>query len=198
MRLKLSLLTVFFCFIFSSLTLANNDPEKITIVLDAGHGGKDFGTKNTSFIEKDYTLEIVKAVKERNKNANIEIVLTRDSDQFLELYERSAFINKINPTYFISVHLNSAMDKSKNGFEVFHYPTNSEAKILAENFIQNVNYPIENLGVKSANFHILRESKVPGLIFEVGFISNDKDASYITSVEGKEKIISEILKFIQK
>ena len=198
MRLKLSLLTVFFCFIFSSLTLANNDPEKITIVLDAGHGGKDFGTKNTSFIEKDYTLEIVKAVKERNKNANIEIVLTRDSDQFLELYERSAFINKINPTYFISVHLNSAMDKSKNGFEVFHYPTNSEAKILAENFIQNVNYPIENLGVKSANFHILRESKVPGLLFEVGFISNDKDASYITSEEGKEKIISEILKFIQK
>ena len=198
MRLKLSLLTVFFCFIFSSLTLANNDPEKITIVLDAGHGGKDFGTKNTSFIEKDYTLEIVKAVKERNKNANIEIVLTRDSDQFLELYERSAFINKINPTYFISVHLNSAMDKSKNGFEVFHYPTNSEAKILAEDFIQNVNYPIENLGVKSANFHILRESKVPGLLFEVGFISNDKDASYITSEEGKEKIISEILKFIQK
>ncbi|RLZ11400.1 N-acetylmuramoyl-L-alanine amidase [Faecalibacter macacae] len=198
MRLKVSLLTVFFCFIFSSLSFANDDPKKITIVLDAGHGGHDFGTKNSLYNEKDYTLEIVKAVKERNQNTNIEIVLTRDSDQFLELIERSALINKVNPTYFISVHLNSAMDKTKNGFEVYHYPKNNEAKILAENFIQNVNFPIENRGVKSANFHILRESKAPGFIYEIGFISNENDAAYLTSEDGKEKIISEILKFIQK
>ena len=198
MRLKLSLMTVLCCLLFSSFLFANNDPEKITIVLDAGHGGKDFGAKNSSFIEKDYTLEIVKEIKKRNTNANIEIILTRHSDQFLELVERSALINEINPKYFISVHLNSSNNKIKNGYEVFHFPQNAEAKILAEDFMKNVNYPVENLGVKSANFHILRETKVPGILYEVGFISNDKDASYITSEEGKEKIISEILKFIQK
>lgn len=198
MKLNLSLVTAICCFLFSNFLFANNEHEKITIVLDAGHGGKDFGTKNTSYIEKDYTLEIVKEVKKRNKNANIEIVLTRDSDQFLELVERSALINKINPKYFISVHLNSAINTTKNGYEVFHFPQNLEAKKLAEDFIENVNYPIENLGVKSANFHILRDTKVPGIIYEVGFISNERDASYITSEEGKEKIITEILKFIQK
>ncbi|MBS7332929.1 MAG: N-acetylmuramoyl-L-alanine amidase [Weeksellaceae bacterium] len=198
MKLKLSLFAAFFFLIFSSLTFANDDPKKITIVLDAGHGGNDFGAKNSFFIEKDYTLEIVKAVKERNKNANIEIVLTRDSDQFLELNERAAFINKIKPNYFISVHLNSATSNVKNGYEVFHAPTNSNAKILAENFIQHINYPLQNLGVKTANFLILRETQVPGILFEVGFISNQNDASYITSEEGKEKIISEILNFIQK
>jgi len=196
MRFKLSVFTTL-CFILLSSFSINNDPEKIIVVLDAGHGGKDNGTKNSVIDEKNYTLEIVKEVQKRNKNANIEIILTREEDKFLELHERSALINKENPTYFISVHLNSAMDKSKNGYEVFHYPKNEAAKKLAENFIEKVNYPINNNGVKSANFHILRESKVPGIIYEVGFISNDNDAKYITSEEGKNKVITEILNFIQ-
>lgn len=198
MKLKFSLLLATILIVFSSFTSQNNDPEKITIVLDAGHGGHDIGTVQNGLSEKDFTLEIVKLVKAKNKNANIEIILTRDEDKMVELTERSAFINQVNPKYFISIHLNKANKNTLNGNEVYHSKNNEEAKLIAEKFYNSIDNPLNKRGVKEGNFHILRETKVPGFLYEVGFVSNENDYNFITSEKGKEKIVNEILNFINQ
>lgn len=197
MRLKNKLLAILSIVVLSSFTFMKKDHDKITIVVDAGHGGTDPGSKGSAILEKNYTLEIAQKIKKLNQNPNIEIILTRDSDNFVELHKRSAMINDVNPTYFISLHLNSSMDKNKNGYEVFHHPKNENAKELAEKFVKTIQHPLKNNGVKVANFHLLRETKVPGFLFEIGFISNNEDEKYITSEEGKDKIAKQILNFIQ-
>ena len=198
MNLKTSIFTLLGVAVFSSFTPINTDPEKIIVVLDAGHGGNDAGATTLNIIEKDLTLEIVQRVKAQNKNANVKIILTRDSDQMINLQDRSNLINKVNPTFFISVHVNKTINTELNGNEIFHYPTNQEAKVIAEKFYQSIDNPLVKRGVKEANFHILRNTKSPGFIYEIGFASNSDDYKYITSEEGKNKIVTEIVNFINQ
>ena len=198
MKLKFSLLLATILIVFSSFTSLNNDSEKITIVLDAGHGGHDIGSIHNGLSEKDFALEIVKLVKAKNKNANVEIILTRDEDKMVPLTERSAFINQVNPKFFISVHLNRATNNTLNGNEVYHSKDNQDAKVIAEKFYNSIENPLNKRGVKVGNFHILRETKVPGFLYEVGFVSNENDYNYITSEKGKDKIVTEILNFINQ
>lgn len=198
MKLKFSLLLATILIVFSSFTSLNNDSKKITIVLDAGHGGHDIGSIQNGLTEKDFTLEIVKLVKAKNKNANIEIILTRDEDKMVALADRSAFINQVNPKFFISVHLNRATNSTLNGNEVYHSKDNQDAKKIAEKFYNSIDNPLNKRGVKVGNFHILRETNVPGFLYEVGFVSNENDYNYITSEKGKDKIVTEILNFINQ
>lgn len=198
MRNPLKLFILSTIVIATAFTPFKNDPEKIVVVIDAGHGGADTGAVQNSYKEKDLTLELAKRIKAQNKNANIEIILTREEDQTLELYERAKKINEIKPTYFISLHTNKSNKKDLKGTEVFHFPSKIEAKELAEKFFETIDEKLEKRGVKSANFHILRETESPGFIYEIGFISNEEDYAFITSEEGKQKIVNEILAFIQK
>lgn len=191
----LILLTILFT---SAFTPYKNNPGKIVVVIDAGHGGFDTGAVQNIHKEKDLTLEIAQRIKKQNKNANVEIILTREDDQDLDLNARSKKINEIKPQFFISLHTNKSNMKELKGTEVYHAPSKVEAKELAEKFFASIDDSLEKRGVKSGNFHLLRESDVPGFIYEIGFISNDEDYDFITSEAGKQKIVNEILTFIQK
>ena len=90
------------------------------IVIDAGHGGKDPGALGPNGLqEKDLTLAISKQLAKRLKQEGFTVYLTRESDVFIPLEERTAFANKKKADLFVSIHLNSLSDQSAAGIETY-------------------------------------------------------------------------------
>jgi N-acetylmuramoyl-L-alanine amidase len=115
----------------SSAVTKNEKPlRRKTIVLDAGHGGDDPGAvgPNTTK-EKEINLEIVKELKrlfENDPEKEFEVVLTRDTDVFIPLAERTDIANKKKADLFVSIHCNAAMNRSSNGFEIYFLSEDAE------------------------------------------------------------------------
>ncbi|HIZ86434.1 MAG TPA: N-acetylmuramoyl-L-alanine amidase [Candidatus Coprenecus stercoravium] len=95
--------------------------ELKTVVIDAGHGGHDPGAINGKIYEKNITLSIAKRLGEliRKNYPSVKVIYTRDDDTFVELYKRADIANKNNADLFISIHVNSAGDRSARGHETF-------------------------------------------------------------------------------
>ena len=186
---------------FATLSFVSSKKETITIVIDASHGGHDLGSFHNEFFEKDIANSISKKINEINDNKNIKILFTRDDDQFLELSERTKYINNIKPDLVLSLHINQNTNVTTNGFEAFVYDksiayerSNELAQKLVLDFEKKI--PLKNRGVKTAHFWILKKSEVPAIIIEMGFLSNENDRKYITSSEGQTQIAQTILDFV--
>jgi N-acetylmuramoyl-L-alanine amidase len=94
--------------------------EVFTVVLDAGHGGRDPGKDFANTREKDIALKITKLVGEMLGNhSDIKVVYTRDTDKFLELHERARIANNAKADFFVSIHCNAADARSAKGNETF-------------------------------------------------------------------------------
>ena len=94
--------------------------QQFTIVLDAGHGGRDPGKVHKKIYEKDIVLKIVLLVgKELEKDPLYRVIYTRKDDRFIELYERGALANKVKADLFVSVHCNSSPSKEAHGSESY-------------------------------------------------------------------------------
>ncbi len=171
--------------------------DKKIIVIDVAHGGKDYGAVVNSFKEKEISLAIAKKIKELNKSADVEIVLTRDSDEFVSLSDRADFINKLNPHYVLSIHVNATTNQNKKGIEIFVSDKNSHNE-NSEKFAQSLQKSFKNndIAVKKADFYLLKNVNAPINFLEVGFITNDNDRAYITSETGQTEIAETILNSI--
>ncbi|MFZ1530092.1 MAG: N-acetylmuramoyl-L-alanine amidase [Ferruginibacter sp.] len=181
--------------------------EKITVVIDAGHGGeKDPGaTAADGTREKDIALAIAKRVKELNNNSNIELILTRETDIYQSPKEKADLVNKYGADLLVSIHMSTGpagTENTKSG--VFTYISRSEyansdaSKYLASSIIQKFQadfpLPVESYPQKrSQGIWLLQASKCPAVIIETGFMNNDKDLRYIKSSEGQQKIAKNIL-----
>lgn len=183
--------------LFSTVFLSFTPINKKYIVVDAGHGGNDFGSNFNGHSEKDITLSIAKEIQKINKNQNkYEVILTRDSDTYSQLKERTDLINKLNPEMVISLHVNSSPEKesTKQGPEIFVQNSDSSKK-LAEKIMQK----FTSSTVKGeTNLHILRESKSPTVLVELGFINNTQDRTYMTSTEGQREIAQKFIEVINE
>jgi N-acetylmuramoyl-L-alanine amidase len=107
---------------FSASFLSFTPINKKYIVIDAGHGGNDMGSVYGKFSEKEITVNIAKEIQKLNENQDqYEVILTRDSDSYPTLQERTAMINKLNPEMVISLHMNSNPEKEtpKQGTDGF-------------------------------------------------------------------------------
>ena len=101
-------------------TINTFSQSKFKVVLDAGHGGKDFGASYHGFAEKNIALAVVlKVGKLLEKNPYIDVVYTRNSDVFVELDERANIANREKATIFISIHCNANPSQAANGFETY-------------------------------------------------------------------------------
>ncbi len=180
----------------------NKEKEKFVVVLDAGHGGNDEGAKKDELVEKHFTLEIAKQIIASNTNQNIEFILMREADEFIELQKRVDKINEIKPDLVLSLHLNRDTSGDLNGYEIFVSPENTQyekSKEWAEKLIaQFESSPLSNRGVKEQRFKIIRESNSPAMLFELGFISNSNDIAYLKSEEGKKEIVHNMLRFLNE
>jgi N-acetylmuramoyl-L-alanine amidase len=156
------------------------------IILDAGHGGSDSGATNKGYKEKDITLNL--ALKIGALLNNHEIIYTRKNDKYISLNERCNISNKANADLFISIHVNSATNKNAKGIETFAYSTKSKGHEVAQRVQRNLIEVTKatDRGVKTSDFKVLRSTKAPAILIEVGFISN---------VEELEKLINDTYQF---
>lgn len=188
---------------FAFVTTNSVKSKQINVVIDAGHGGSDFGATSSSGIEKQIVAQITDKIKFLNKNGNVTIHLTRIGDQFLSLNDRSAMINKIKPDLVLSLHVNQNLNLSKSGMEFYvakesivKERSNEIAVELRNKLIRN--NAIKSSEIKNAPFHILKKSEVPAVLVELGYMSNLDDREYLTNDAQQNKIAATILEFISE
>lgn len=188
-------------FLILLISLSFAPINKKTVVIDVGHGGHDHGNLTNNVKEKDVVLNIALKIKDLAQDSNIDIVLTRESDEFLSLKDRVEFINAQKPVYTISLHTNGNEDKKTRGFEVFINKNTSQATTsvaLAELFSNELAEALPNRGIKQASFYILKHVTTPAIILELGFLTNSKDSKYLNSENGQNDIAEAIFKSIQE
>jgi N-acetylmuramoyl-L-alanine amidase len=169
------------------------------IVIDAGHGGDDFGTRSASkpkYHEKSLNLTTAITLNDFMRKLGYETVLTRSKDEFIALQKRADFANDREADLFVSVHYNSAPAKQAEGIEIFYYKSDenkartSESKKLANAILDKVikTTGAKSRGVKQENFAVIRETKMPAVLIEGGFLTNVdemekiKDPAYVKSL----------------
>ncbi len=149
-------------------------PEKFLICLDAGHGERWSGAAHEGILEKDLNIAMVHKLNDILLAKGYRTLLTRKGDEDVGLKERSVIANEANADIFVSIHCN-AIDNGPNvqGLIVFHYPGNVQGKALA----QSIQTPAcefsgaYDRGISSANFSVVRESHMPSVLVETGFMT---------------------------
>lgn len=183
-----------------SINLSFTNIEKKTVVIDVGHGGYDNGASMDGVTEKEITLAVAKKIKELNIGSDVDIILTRDSDNFASLEERVKFINDLNPDYVISLHVNYTSKVDKNGVEIY-VPLKEELKEQSTHFAENILRVFEKgnskAEIKHANFMILRSVNCPVTLIELGYLSNESDREYLTSEKGQSEIAEAIYEAVK-
>lgn len=181
-------------FAFSSYKDLN---EPLIVVIDAGHGGKDSGELSGNSKEKDIVLNISNQLALLS-NSKVKFIITRDDDKFLSLAERVEFINAQNADLVISLHCNAHKDQSTNGVEAYYYDkndfkdkSNEYSKILVESQMELFS---NSRGVKSASMYVLKQINSPGVVLELGFMSNKKDMAILINSEKQKEIAKSLFK----
>ena len=149
-----------------------------SIMLDAGHGGINPGAVYDGRLEKDDALNLVLAVGEILQNNGIDVEYTRTTDVYQTPFEKAQIANEADVDFFVSLHRNSfPEDNVVSGVESLVYDLSGVKLEMAE----NINAQLEtvgfvNLGVKARpNLVVLRRTKMPAVLVEVGFINSDTD-----------------------
>lgn len=176
------------------------------VVIDAGHGGRDTGASFGSVREKDLTLRIAQSLRDDLVAAGASVIMTRDSDVYPSLGDRAQLANRSNAAIFVSIHINSInKDDSRSGSITFFHNQDPMDRLLAEciqSEIAKVN-KIPDLGTWSdtriyqSGFKVLRDSNVPSVLIEMGFINHKYDRAQMTSPDFSGRVGAAIVKGIQ-
>ncbi|EAQ41704.2 N-acetylmuramoyl-L-alanine amidase [Polaribacter sp. MED152] len=237
-----------FCFMIF-LPITTNAQKKYTIVLDAGHGGKDPGNRGNGYYEKNIALKVALLVgDELKKNKDIKVIFTRKKDVFIDLWKRGDIANKADADLFVSIHCDSYLPRpaahgagtfvlglrgNKKNLEIAK--RENAAVLLEENYEQRykgfdansvesvVGFSLlqeENLDksleiasliqnnftrqlnrldrkVKQDNFQVLRETVMPSVLVELGFLTNKKEGRFLNSKQGQQKMAKSVAQAIE-
>lgn len=241
---RISLLIILLAMTLSSAA------KDFTVVIDAGHGGKDPGaiSANKKIREKDITLKVALMVGEAiaKNHPEVKVLYTRKTDVFVGLNDRARIANRAEADLFISIHTNAAKNRSAKGAETYilgieeerternldiakrengviflednhekqyanFNPNSPESYIIFEYMqsefvkesIHMAQYVQENLtseanrhdrGVRQAGFLVLHATSMPSVLVELGYISNNEEASYLASSNGQKRLSQCIIK----
>lgn len=166
------------------------------LCFDYGHGGRDPGAIYAGRKEKDDVLEVGKLVACHVRRHGVIVDEIRNSDRTISLKERSSYENKKKYDFFISFHRNAYKPEKARGVETYIYLRASpRAKALAGKIQRAlVGLGFIDRGVKTANFHMLRETRAPAVLLELGFIDNSLDNKIF--LEKKEEMVEAIARAI--
>lgn len=171
------------------------------IFIDAGHGGADSGASSKTIQEKNIALQIALKLNDLLKKNNLQTELSRSTDVFITPFERAKKANNSKADIFISVHLNAAVNITSSGIETLVYQNKGINNRLATN-IQNelINATCaKNRGIKERpDLAVLNSTKMPAVLVEVGFISNDKEKNLLSMDVYQNKIAQAIANGIFK
>ncbi|SET61333.1 N-acetylmuramoyl-L-alanine amidase family protein [[Clostridium] polysaccharolyticum] len=173
-------------------------------VIDAGHGGIDGGTMSPDgrHEEKLINLSIANMVKEMlEEDRYTQVYMTRESDQFISPKERARIINKISPDLTVSIHCNSAENQEAEGVEVLYSSGKDSSKELSKQCLNEILKLTDQVNrglIEGDNIYIIRNSKNPIALLEVGFLSNKRELDYLLKKKNQEKIARGIVNGIRK
>ena len=158
--------------------------RKKRVCFDFGHGGSDPGAIGLGFIqEKDLVYEIGLITATILQAMGVDLVFTRTSDNYVTLKSRCDISNNSESNLFVSLHCNAFNKPTAQGVEVFHYPGSRKGKKISEiilNGILESGLYTANRGVKtSSKFYVLKGTKAPAALIELGFITNYQDLKLI-------------------
>ncbi|WP_430927705.1 N-acetylmuramoyl-L-alanine amidase family protein [Polaribacter marinivivus] len=227
-------IVVFMCF----FSISFFGQQNYTIVLDAGHGGKDPGNLGNGYKEKNIALKVALEVGEQlKKNKDIKVLFTRKKDVFIDLWRRGEIANKAKATLFVSIHCDShtsnaygagtfvlGLRGNKKNLEIAKrenavillednyekryegFDPNSAESVIGLSLLQeeNLDKSLEiasiiqnnfafklkrnNRKVKQDNFQVLRETIMPSVLVELGFLTNKKEGKYLSSKRGQQQM----------
>ena len=196
------ILLVFSIFFINAKVLA----KKYTIVIDAGHGGKDIGAQIIDkATEKDIALSLAKLLQEKTKdNKDFKLIFTRDSDMFVRIDKRMNKPNEVKADLFISIHMNSNINKELSGIECYtskvsDNKTKSEhiGRLFIEEFKQLGQIKTED-SIIHADFAVINYCQSPALLLNVGYMTNSNDLAYVSNIHNQRLICDKILKAITR
>jgi N-acetylmuramoyl-L-alanine amidase len=229
---------------FDTKKKVSNDYKIKTVVIDAGHGGRDGGCSGKNSREKEIALAVAKKLRDKMNDhyPTVKVIMTREKDVFIPLHKRASIANKNNADLFISIHCNYIVGASHiHGSETYVLGLHrveanldvakreNEVIFLEEDYEKN--YPVDpnstaghiilsayqlahleqsiffaecvekhidtqpghrSRGVRQAGFHVLRETTMPSVLVETGYLSNANDEAFLLSDAGQEKIAKSI------
>ncbi|PIG90540.1 N-acetylmuramoyl-L-alanine amidase [Gloeocapsopsis sp. IPPAS B-1203] len=151
--------------------------QRPVVVIDPGHGGKDPGAIGIGGLqEKQVILPLSKQIAAILEKEGVKVVMTRDSDYFVDLAPRVAIAERANADVFVSIHANS-MGLSRpdvNGLETYYFSSGQRlAQAIHRNILQRVT--IRDRGVRRARFYVLRKSSMPSVLVEIGYLTGRED-----------------------
>ncbi len=153
------------------------DPPKKTVVIDAGHGGSAPGAIYEEIPEKDINLAVAKKLEILLRDKNFNVVMIRTDDTSVGLYQRADIANAIHADLFVSLHSNASSNSNAYGIYTYHHPSSQVsthlASIIQSAVIQSTD--AKDRGIMSANFVVLRETKMPAVLVEMGFMTNHEE-----------------------
>ena len=185
-----------------------------TVVLDPGHGAQDKGAASPYQYEKNFALDVARRLRDNLQKSGLKVVMTRNSDVFVELQERAAIANETPSCIFVSLHFNASPNFSASGLEIFCItprgaPSTEYDELVVRDMVQESGNESElpslvlasaitnalqgssltmlDRGLKRARFAVLRLTKVPAVLVEGGFLSNLKDAALVANTEWRNK-----------
>jgi N-acetylmuramoyl-L-alanine amidase len=169
-----------------------------TVIVDAGHGGKDTGAfRRFGGAEKIATLDVAQRLSRKLRESQLQTVMTRSSDVFVSLDERVEMLNRQKKkAIFVSIHFNDSRRRGIHGFETYYQsPVSRE---LADRIQQNLLTITRsaNRGVHNANFRVLRLASYPAVLVECGFLSNRREGGGARDSEFRELLADKIAEAI--
>ncbi|MFP7494465.1 N-acetylmuramoyl-L-alanine amidase [Terribacillus saccharophilus] len=160
-----------------------------TIAIDAGHGGKDSGAAANGILEKNVVLPIAQKTEAKLEAQGADVIMTRSDDTFVELEDRAAAANAAGADIFVSIHANASSATSASGSEVYYYPGSSSGQSLAASVQDNLVNQLgsQDRGIKSSDFNVLRNTSMPAVLTEIGFVTNAAEADKLASDAYQDK-----------
>jgi len=171
-----------------------------TVIIDAGHGGRDEGTKFKNVKEKDITLAIAKQAEELAPQFGLKVVLTRHTDTFLNPIARVGFASLQNADAYVAIHVNELRGYSYvSGMQVYvsnKNPAFESSRLLGSAVSQNLGADFKvspRLQQRAANIFVLADNSIPSVLVECGFITNPSDLKMLTDSAKTLLIAKQIL-----
>ena len=168
-----------------------------TVVVDAGHGGKDSGAyRRFGPPEKSATLDVAHRLSRKLRESQLEVVMTRSDDTFIPLDTRVDIENRTKNSIFVSIHFNDSRKRGIKGYETYyHSPFAAELARRVQSKLLTMKGAV-NRGVHVANFRVLRNANYPAVLVECGYLSNRSEGYEARSEAYREQLADKIAEAI--
>jgi N-acetylmuramoyl-L-alanine amidase len=169
-----------------------------TVIIDPGHGGHDKGGQWGRVYEKHLALDTSIRLEAHLKKMGYNTILTRRSDYFVSLPGRMQMANKTRNAIFISIHYNYTWKQQVSGIETFYHnqPSHQLAKDVHKGVMSRVK--VNDRGVKYARYYVIRNTQMPAVLVEGGFVSNSNERSRMKTAWFRDAIARGIADGVQR